>query len=1012
MFLVQRKRPPSRPARHPVAFRAVGEKKTIVNIIGGTIGSLAVGDGSSSTGTATSSGSTTTPAGPPAHPTPVPSKGSRGAEDADVPIDFAILTAIEVERRAVCAAFGLGDDHRVRKGSRVYWRGKLPLKNGEAYELVVAQAPDAANIDAAILTNDLLHHWAPGAALLVGIAATTKPEEVKLGDVVVSSDVYYYERGKVTPTGTKPEPKMVPADATLWSNVTALPEWKAELPVERPGGGSDHPKLHFGVIASGEKVLADEAARDQIAAGHRKILAIEMEGYGFSKAVWQSFDRVRHLVIRGICDDGSPAKDDRWHGYAASAAAGFAKHLLLDRPLEPQPASDSGGIRGFRASPVDAGYRVDPDREHRLIQDLQSPDRQTVERAIDILKITKSPWLVDKLHAMVTGDDEHLGETALSALRTIPGIASASAIAKGLRSNFPSIRSRAAFTLGEMALFGRRDDAKRHLTSLFAATQDDSEGPANEAVHSIGKVGGEEGLHALLSVLRNPGASATMLASALHSPGRFWVSRKLGTAPYRDPTTRSDTDLYNRFLHEARTIVQKWSPEVRAAVARTSLFRYVDDRTRAMLSDIADPVSEPAEPSMKAAEVQVVRADPAPGSSGAAPGASSSDQQGQPGGPATRDLPDATKIEHFTAQQVVIGGQLGVNQAPGHEPIDEPLARLKLAQKRLKEHPDKSCPKCQKAALAFQDTYYDALDVVSRTWNCASCNYTNSAVGVPISAWPSDKQNTWYLKAAQQRARKQIIRCPTCGNESIDAKESGVVGVGTSEHVILSCKTSGCTFKEREVERSVIGTGKSLLRKGVLFVLVAVGMVLVGWLLRQVLTFTLPAWKTGSPGPPVAASAAGLSTASVAPAQVPSNAHKTSASPDGGATDNPRDANSEPVEESGLHTDLDLLRRQLRPVYFSHGSYELDETAVAKLNDYVALLRHATWSRLIIEGYAQPINPKANVALAERRTQAVRQYLAANGLELSRLFVISYGGERSALNANVRYDSRVGFVLE
>jgi nucleoside phosphorylase len=267
-----------------------------------------------------------------------PGAGSSAVEPnrTDCSIDFAILTAIEVERRAVCATFGLGDDHRIRKGSRVYWRGRLPLKGGEAYELVVAQSPDMANVDAALLTSDMLHHWAPAAALMVGIAASSKPGEVKLGDVVVGSDVYYYERGKVTPGETKPEPKMVPADSTLWTNVTALPDWKAELVAQRPDGTADRPKLHFGVIASGEKVLADEAVRDQVAAGHRKILAIEMEGYGFSKAVWQSFDRVRHLVIRGICDDGSAAKDDHWQRYAAGAAAGIVKHFLLDKPIEPR----------------------------------------------------------------------------------------------------------------------------------------------------------------------------------------------------------------------------------------------------------------------------------------------------------------------------------------------------------------------------------------------------------------------------------------------------------------------------------------------------------------------------------------------------------------------------------------------------------------------------------------------------------------------------------------------------
>ncbi|WP_081426709.1 hypothetical protein [Sorangium cellulosum] len=254
----------------------------------------------------------------------------------DGPIDFAILTAIEVERRAVCAAFGLTDENRVPIGARVYWRGKLPLSTGGAYEIVVAQAPDMANVDSAILTNDTLRDWKPAAALLVGIAASAD-EKVRMGDVVAGSDVYYYERGKaVGKRKIKPEPKMISADSALWGRVTTVRAWDGAIAADRPEKSEARPGLRYGVIASGEKVIAEAAVRDEIASGHRKILAIEMEGYGFSRAVWQSFERVRHLVIRGICDEASLAKNDDWHKYAAAAAAGFAKHFLLDRPLEPK----------------------------------------------------------------------------------------------------------------------------------------------------------------------------------------------------------------------------------------------------------------------------------------------------------------------------------------------------------------------------------------------------------------------------------------------------------------------------------------------------------------------------------------------------------------------------------------------------------------------------------------------------------------------------------------------------
>ncbi|MDD2661799.1 MAG: hypothetical protein PHY54_19295, partial [Methylococcales bacterium] len=248
-------------------------------------------------------------------------------------IDIAILTAIEIERKAVCEEFGLSDTYRIKRNGRWYWRGQLPLDGGSNYEVVVAQPADMGQVEATALTKDVLHDWNPRAALLVGIAASTDSEKVKLGDVVVGNSVWYYEHGKVTSNGVKPQPVMMQADAGFLNHFTGMNNWNGKVGIKRPDGSTSESKVYQGVIASGEKVIADAVARDEIASKQRKIIAIAMEEYGFSRAIWQSVKRVQHLVIRGICDDGSAAKDDRWQAYAACAAAAFAKHFLLDKPL-------------------------------------------------------------------------------------------------------------------------------------------------------------------------------------------------------------------------------------------------------------------------------------------------------------------------------------------------------------------------------------------------------------------------------------------------------------------------------------------------------------------------------------------------------------------------------------------------------------------------------------------------------------------------------------------------------
>lgn len=179
-------------------------------------------------------------------------------------VDFAIITAIELEREAICKTLQMGDDDRVSVESRIYWRKSLELKDGEFYNLVVAQSSDMANVDAALLVADTNHHWHPGAILLVGIAAGVDREKQQFGDLVIASDVYYYERGKLTPDGKRPEPMMYRSDATLWNHIRSLPEWQPPSTLIRPDGTQTSPKIHYGVIASGEKVIADSIVRDEI----------------------------------------------------------------------------------------------------------------------------------------------------------------------------------------------------------------------------------------------------------------------------------------------------------------------------------------------------------------------------------------------------------------------------------------------------------------------------------------------------------------------------------------------------------------------------------------------------------------------------------------------------------------------------------------------------------------------------------------------------------------------------
>jgi nucleoside phosphorylase len=82
----------------------------------------------------------------------------------------------------------------------------------------------------------------------------------------------------------------------------------------------DDPVVHYGLIASADRLMKDAQIRDTLAR-EESVLCFEMEAAGL-------MDHFPCVVIRGICDYSDTHKNDIWQGYAAATAAAYAKELL------------------------------------------------------------------------------------------------------------------------------------------------------------------------------------------------------------------------------------------------------------------------------------------------------------------------------------------------------------------------------------------------------------------------------------------------------------------------------------------------------------------------------------------------------------------------------------------------------------------------------------------------------------------------------------------------------------
>ena len=85
-------------------------------------------------------------------------------------------------------------------------------------------------------------------------------------------------------------------------------------------------------------------------------------------------------------------------------------------------------------------------------------------------------------------------------------------------------------------------------------------------------------------------------------------------------------------------------------------------------------------------------------------------------------------------------------------------------------------------------------------------------------------------------------------------------------------------------------------------------------------------------------------------------------------------------------------------VFFNYDSSDLDSDALELLQDQVAWLKQNSNVSVTIEGHCDERGTREyNLALGEKRAQAVKNYLIGLGISPDRVSTISYGKERPAV---------------
>ena len=213
----------------------------------------------------------------------------------------AIVAAMHDELASVLAL--MPDEHKERVGGRDFWLGHL---HGEP---VVAVLSGIGKVAAATTATLLIQRFGVRRIVFTGVAGGLG-EGVKVGDVVVAQALLQHDydvspifpRYEIPghglsrfPTDEAVSAQLARASATV---LAALPQHLDTPSIAAYGLGQ--PRLHQGLVISGDRFVCTTAESQQLARDLPDALAVEMEGAAFAQ-VCKDF-HVPLAVVRTISD--------------------------------------------------------------------------------------------------------------------------------------------------------------------------------------------------------------------------------------------------------------------------------------------------------------------------------------------------------------------------------------------------------------------------------------------------------------------------------------------------------------------------------------------------------------------------------------------------------------------------------------------------------------------------------------------------------------------------------------
>lgn len=232
-----------------------------------------------------------------------------------IPVDALILTPLEIEFKAICALLEKGRVFTSGNDQRTYWRGSV-IANDRSKRRVVVRKSGRGSLATLDALSAALESFVPSCLILFGTAGGLKRSQI--GDVLVGNAGKAYDEGKLTPDGWRPFGLGARSDRKLLELAD-----RVSLQDNEAWG-----RVHFGLIVSGEKVLATSSGPElaRIRQYAPDAIGLEMEAYPFLQ--WADEAGLPALIVRGVSDRLGDKERANAQGSKEKSLIGAGRFLL------------------------------------------------------------------------------------------------------------------------------------------------------------------------------------------------------------------------------------------------------------------------------------------------------------------------------------------------------------------------------------------------------------------------------------------------------------------------------------------------------------------------------------------------------------------------------------------------------------------------------------------------------------------------------------------------------------